>query len=266
MPVDVQVASTSMGNALLSLLLLHIYIAFVPHSEVLRHILMFAWLLHVWFLLWSYWRTTMLCPCLSDPSNMRNLVLFQSVWMSAAQVNHWCESGIYLLASQAVDKCQSQDGAESALTDIDHFLGSAEKNQLTELRNLHNQYEVVLSENIKVWFTKKNLCTQDHCLFCWNMEDEDWQFFTYRPVSWRLWSGWRMSKRCLRSGKWVWSGCQQNRRGPSSLSPHVQSRLLNAPQQRPRGPRLRGASSVSPVLLVNDWADAMWPGVTGLTH
>lgn len=75
--------------------------------------------------------------------------------MSAAQVNHWCESGIYLLASQAVDKCQSQDGAESALTDIDHFLGSAEKNQLTELRNLHNQYEVVLSENIKVWFTKK---------------------------------------------------------------------------------------------------------------
>uniref|UniRef100_A0A672Z426 MCF.2 cell line derived transforming sequence-like 2 n=1 Tax=Sphaeramia orbicularis TaxID=375764 RepID=A0A672Z426_9TELE len=66
------------------------------------------------------------------------------------QVNQWCESGIYLLASQAVDKCQSQEGAESALTDIEHFLESAEKNQLTELRNLHNQYEVVLSEDIKV--------------------------------------------------------------------------------------------------------------------
>lgn len=69
------------------------------------------------------------------------------------QVNQWCESGIYLLASQAVDKCQSQEGAESALTDIEHFLESAEKNQLTELRNLHNQYEVVLSEDIKVQST-----------------------------------------------------------------------------------------------------------------
>lgn len=66
------------------------------------------------------------------------------------QVNQWCESGIYLLASQAVDKCQSQEGAESALSDIERFLGLAEKNQLTELRNLHNQYEVVLSEDIKV--------------------------------------------------------------------------------------------------------------------
>ncbi|XP_035768529.1 guanine nucleotide exchange factor DBS [Neolamprologus brichardi] len=65
------------------------------------------------------------------------------------KVNQWCESGIYLLASQAVDKCQSQEGAESALTDIEHFLESAEKNQLTELRNLHNQYEVVLSEDLK---------------------------------------------------------------------------------------------------------------------
>lgn len=69
-------------------------------------------------------------------------------------MNQWCESGIYLLASQAVDKCQSQDGAESALTDIERFLESAEKNQLTELKNLHNQYEVVLSEDIKVWRTQ----------------------------------------------------------------------------------------------------------------
>lgn len=65
-------------------------------------------------------------------------------------MNQWCEAGIYLLASQAVDKCQSQEGAESALTDIECFLESAEKNQLNDLRNLHNQYEVVLSEDIKV--------------------------------------------------------------------------------------------------------------------
>uniref|UniRef100_A0A672Z3F6 MCF.2 cell line derived transforming sequence-like 2 n=1 Tax=Sphaeramia orbicularis TaxID=375764 RepID=A0A672Z3F6_9TELE len=78
-------------------------------------------------------------------------------------IDKWCESGIYLLASQAVDKCQSQEGAESALTDIEHFLESAEKNQLTELRNLHNQYEVVLSEDIKAY--PWTLCPQTSEMF-----------------------------------------------------------------------------------------------------
>lgn len=77
-------------------------------------------------------------------------LLIADVKSSLVQVNQWCESGIYLLASQAVDKCQSQEGAESALTDIENFLESAEKNQLTELRNLHNQYEIALSEELKV--------------------------------------------------------------------------------------------------------------------
>ncbi|XP_056133920.1 guanine nucleotide exchange factor DBS isoform X2 [Lampris incognitus] len=70
------------------------------------------------------------------------------------KVNQWCETGIYLLASQAVDKCQSQEGAELALADIERFLESAEENQLTELRNIHNQYEVVLSEDVKATVLK----------------------------------------------------------------------------------------------------------------
>ena len=57
---------------------------------------------------------------------------------------------MYLLASQAVDKCQSQEGAESALADIERFLETAQENQLTELRNIHNQYELVLSDDVKV--------------------------------------------------------------------------------------------------------------------
>lgn len=70
------------------------------------------------------------------------------------QVNQWCESGIYLLASQAVDKCQSQEGAESALSDIESFRESAQKNQLMELRNLHNQHEVVLSPDLRATVLK----------------------------------------------------------------------------------------------------------------
>ncbi|KAF3835674.1 hypothetical protein F7725_028232, partial [Dissostichus mawsoni] len=87
----------------------------------------------------------------SNESNKKTDVLSKSlqIHMGIDKVNQWCESGIYLLASQAVDRCQSQEGAESALTDIERFLESAENTELTELRNLHNQYEVVLSEDIK---------------------------------------------------------------------------------------------------------------------
>uniref|UniRef100_A0A3Q0R5W7 MCF.2 cell line derived transforming sequence-like 2 n=1 Tax=Amphilophus citrinellus TaxID=61819 RepID=A0A3Q0R5W7_AMPCI len=91
------------------------------------------------------------CDDFSNEAKKKTDVLSKSLKIRQGidKVNQWCESGIYLLASQAVDKCQSQEGAESALTDIQRFLESAEKNQLTELRNLHNQYEVALSEDIK---------------------------------------------------------------------------------------------------------------------
>ncbi|KAM4574203.1 guanine nucleotide exchange factor DBS isoform 2-T2 [Fundulus diaphanus] len=91
------------------------------------------------------------CDDFSNEAKKKSDVLSKSlhIHMGIEKVNQWCESGIYLLASQAVDKCQSQEGAESALTDIEDFLESAEKNHVTELRNLHNQYEVVLSEDIK---------------------------------------------------------------------------------------------------------------------
>ncbi|KAM8873799.1 guanine nucleotide exchange factor DBS isoform 11-T11 [Spinachia spinachia] len=91
------------------------------------------------------------CDDFSNESKKKTDVLSKSlqIHMGIDKVNQWCESGIYLLASQAVDKCQSQEGAELALTDIEHFLESAEKHQLTELRNLQNKYEVVLSEEIK---------------------------------------------------------------------------------------------------------------------
>uniref|UniRef100_A0A0F8AFV0 Putative guanine nucleotide exchange factor MCF2L2 n=1 Tax=Larimichthys crocea TaxID=215358 RepID=A0A0F8AFV0_LARCR len=96
------------------------------------------------------------CDDFSNEAKKKTDVLSKSLQIHVGidKVNQWCESGIYLLASQAVDKCQSQEGAESALTDIEHFLESAEKNQLTELRNLHNQYEVVLSEDIKTTVLK----------------------------------------------------------------------------------------------------------------
>ncbi|KAG2463253.1 MF2L2 factor, partial [Polypterus senegalus] len=65
------------------------------------------------------------------------------------KANQWCESGIYLLASQAIDKCQSQEGAEAALQDIEMFLESAKDHQLCNLKELHNQYEIFLTSDVK---------------------------------------------------------------------------------------------------------------------
>ncbi|XP_075875289.1 guanine nucleotide exchange factor DBS isoform X3 [Nelusetta ayraudi] len=91
------------------------------------------------------------CDDFSNGAKKKTDVLSKSLALHVGidKVNQWCESGIYLLASQAVDKCQSQEGAESALSDIESFRESAQKNQLMELRNLHNQHEVVLSPDLR---------------------------------------------------------------------------------------------------------------------
>uniref|UniRef100_A0A673GM16 Guanine nucleotide exchange factor DBS-like n=1 Tax=Sinocyclocheilus rhinocerous TaxID=307959 RepID=A0A673GM16_9TELE len=61
----------------------------------------------------------------------------------------WCDDGIYLLASQPVDKCQSQDGAESALQDIERYLETANQHKLTDLSGIWRDYESVLTQDFK---------------------------------------------------------------------------------------------------------------------
>ncbi|XP_063160932.1 guanine nucleotide exchange factor DBS isoform X3 [Candoia aspera] len=60
----------------------------------------------------------------------------------------WCDDGIYLLASQPVDKCQSQDGAESALQEIEKFLDTGGDNKLRELNYLSKEFEAILTEEL----------------------------------------------------------------------------------------------------------------------
>lgn len=62
----------------------------------------------------------------------------------------WCDEGIYLLASQLVDKCQSQDGAESALQEIENFLDTGAGNKLKELNYLYKEYETILNQELMV--------------------------------------------------------------------------------------------------------------------
>uniref|UniRef100_A0A8C8RDZ6 MCF.2 cell line derived transforming sequence-like 2 n=1 Tax=Pelusios castaneus TaxID=367368 RepID=A0A8C8RDZ6_9SAUR len=69
--------------------------------------------------------------------------------------NQWCEAGIYLLASQAVDKCQSQEGAETALGDIEKFLGTAKEHQLSNPKEFYNQFDMILTPETKVKVVQK---------------------------------------------------------------------------------------------------------------
>ncbi len=78
------------------------------------------------------------------------------------QVNQWCESGVYLLASQAVDRCQTQEGAEAALLDIERYMNSAKEQQLSHLKDLSNQYEIVLSEWVKVQMKQNTFFIQSN--------------------------------------------------------------------------------------------------------
>ncbi|XP_063117180.1 probable guanine nucleotide exchange factor MCF2L2 isoform X2 [Cavia porcellus] len=66
------------------------------------------------------------------------------------KVSQWCEAGIYLLASQAVDKCQSREGIDVALNDIKTFLGTAKEYQLLSPKEFYNQFELILTFDVKV--------------------------------------------------------------------------------------------------------------------
>ncbi|XP_044627078.2 probable guanine nucleotide exchange factor MCF2L2 isoform X2 [Equus asinus] len=65
------------------------------------------------------------------------------------KVSQWCEAGIYLLASQAVDKCQSREGVDIALNDIEAFLGTEKEYELSSLKEFYNQFELMLTLDVK---------------------------------------------------------------------------------------------------------------------
>ncbi|XP_043926586.1 guanine nucleotide exchange factor DBS-like isoform X2 [Protopterus annectens] len=65
------------------------------------------------------------------------------------QAAEWCEAGIYLLASQAIDKCQSQEGAEAALKDLEKFMETETDHGLGNPVEFYIQYETIMTPDIK---------------------------------------------------------------------------------------------------------------------
>ncbi|XP_078021676.1 guanine nucleotide exchange factor DBS isoform X6 [Epinephelus lanceolatus] len=65
------------------------------------------------------------------------------------KASRWCEEGIFLLASQPVDRCQSQDGAEAALQELERYLDTAPLHTLTDRSAICCQYEAVLTTHLR---------------------------------------------------------------------------------------------------------------------
>ncbi|KAM9454268.1 guanine nucleotide exchange factor DBS isoform 11-T11 [Clarias gariepinus] len=65
------------------------------------------------------------------------------------KATRWCDDGIYLLACQPVDKCQSQDGAEAALREIERYLDTANQHKLIDLTSIWREYDSVLTADFR---------------------------------------------------------------------------------------------------------------------
>uniref|UniRef100_A0A8B9GGB1 MCF.2 cell line derived transforming sequence like n=1 Tax=Amazona collaria TaxID=241587 RepID=A0A8B9GGB1_9PSIT len=92
-----------------------------------------------------------LCDAFTTEIERRRNLLNKSLELHGLleKVRFWCDEGIYLLASQPVDKCQSQDGAESALQEIEKFLDTGACNKIKELNKIYREYAHILNEDLK---------------------------------------------------------------------------------------------------------------------
>lgn len=61
-----------------------------------------------------------------------------------------CDEGAYLLANQQMDKCQSKEGAQKALQDIERFLESSSPYLNYDPQSLQYDFESVLTAELKV--------------------------------------------------------------------------------------------------------------------
>ncbi|XP_045395729.1 probable guanine nucleotide exchange factor MCF2L2 [Lemur catta] len=90
-----------------------------------------------------------LCDDFINENKKKNDILGKSLELHKQldKVSQWCEAGIYLLASQAVDKCQSREGVDTALNDIETFMGTAKEHQLPCPKEFYNQFELILTHD-----------------------------------------------------------------------------------------------------------------------
>uniref|UniRef100_A0A8D2ZW65 Mcf.2 cell line derived transforming sequence-like a n=1 Tax=Scophthalmus maximus TaxID=52904 RepID=A0A8D2ZW65_SCOMX len=80
---------------------------------------------------------------------LRAMELHHALEKVGVWASQWCEEGIFLLASQPVDRCQSQDGAEAALQELERYLDTAALHTIADRGAICCQYEAVLNTQLR---------------------------------------------------------------------------------------------------------------------
>ncbi|XP_034145619.1 guanine nucleotide exchange factor DBS isoform X4 [Esox lucius] len=91
------------------------------------------------------------CEEITSVLKTKKALLFKAMELhhSLEKALRWCDEGIYLLASQPVDKCQSQDGAEAALLELEKYLDTASQYQITDCNAIWRDYDSILKPELK---------------------------------------------------------------------------------------------------------------------
>ncbi|XP_049425919.1 guanine nucleotide exchange factor DBS isoform X1 [Epinephelus fuscoguttatus] len=91
------------------------------------------------------------CEEINSTLRSKKGLLFRAMELHHAleKASRWCEEGIFLLASQPVDRCQSQDGAEAALQELERYLDTAPLHTLADRSAICCQYEAVLTPQLR---------------------------------------------------------------------------------------------------------------------
>ncbi|TNN53871.1 Guanine nucleotide exchange factor DBS [Liparis tanakae] len=91
------------------------------------------------------------CEEISSTLRSKKSLLLRAMELhhSLEKASRWCEKGIFLLASQPVDRCQSQDGAEAALQELERYLDTATLHTVADRGAMCCQYEAVLTAQLK---------------------------------------------------------------------------------------------------------------------
>uniref|UniRef100_A0A672G2A4 Mcf.2 cell line derived transforming sequence-like a n=1 Tax=Salarias fasciatus TaxID=181472 RepID=A0A672G2A4_SALFA len=102
------------------------------------------------------------CEEISSSLRTKKSLLLRALELHHAleKARRWCEDGIFLLANQPVDRCQSQDGAEAALQELERYLDTAAVHILSDRGAICCQYEAVLNtplrEQVETVFQKQS--------------------------------------------------------------------------------------------------------------
>ncbi|XP_028322155.1 guanine nucleotide exchange factor DBS isoform X3 [Gouania willdenowi] len=91
------------------------------------------------------------CEEISSTLRSKRSLLLRALELHNAleKASRWCEDGIFLVASQPVDRCQSQDGAEAALQELERYQDTAPLHTLMDRGAICCQYEAVLSPQLR---------------------------------------------------------------------------------------------------------------------